>query len=100
MCVCVFPQALDPELRKVYARVTLQLLKPGGRMLLLVPTDTQGVRRGQGPPYCIELEEVQSLYGAGCSITRLSQASVPRWEARGWHGVEEVLYLIVKHPTK
>jgi len=100
---------LPPSARKDYAAVLHRLLKPGGRLLLVVleynedalPSTSEG-RRGTPPPYSVPEAEVHSLFPAEAGWTvellerqqehRLSQKIVPLRDVK----LHEAAYLITK----
>ena len=69
--------AIEPKLRKAYVDVQGNLLRPGGKILLVV-LERKGTEEGMkmGPPYSVPESAVQDLFGSRdwCdSITMLEQ---------------------------
>lgn len=59
--------ALPPQTRPAYAARTLELLRPGGRVLLV----TLEHDAPSGPPFSVEKGEVAALYGEACELEEL-----------------------------
>ncbi len=70
--------ALPPEMRKNYAQKISQMIKPGGKYLLLSFEYDQAEMTG--PPFSVTEKEVQELYGKHFRI-RLVDTSIPKNES-------------------
>lgn len=90
--------ALPPEMRRRYVDHLLTVL-PNRAEILLLTLEYDQTRVG-GPPFSVQRAEVESLYGARCSITRLeavtSDQVPPRFSAQGIKETGESTYRIVK----
>lgn len=62
--------ALPKETRKAYAKRMVELLPPGGRMLLVTLAYDQA--RMDGPPYSVSDDEVRALYGDAGQLEQLA----------------------------
>lgn len=65
--------ALPREMRREYAKVITNALKNGGRYLLIVYSYNQ--EEMSGPPFSVDLEEINELYGKHFSINLLENSS-------------------------
>ena len=88
--------AVDPSDRPQYAQRLHELIKPGGRLLLVaVEHDPQF-----GPPHSVDAAEVQRLFGKGFDITPVGREdkmeSEPVWKKRGAKSFVEAAYLCVR----
>lgn len=61
--------ALPPQMRKDYAQVLAQVVKPRGQYLLITYEYDQS--KLEGPPFSVPESEVQELYGRDFAIRRL-----------------------------
>lgn len=90
--------ALPPEMRRRYVDHLLTVL-PSGAEILLLTLEYEQSRVG-GPPFSVQREEVEQLYGERCSITRLEAATTdqvsPHFSAQGVTSAGESTYRIVK----
>lgn len=90
--------ALPPRRRAEYAALMLQLLRPGGRMLL-VGLEYDGSKM-EGPPFTVPRDEVARLYGAACAIEPLGTSDVfqsePVWRERGLDAMTEYALLLTR----
>lgn len=86
--------ALPKDLRAAYAACVLDLLAPGGRVLLVTLEHDVGA----GPPHSVPRDEVEALYGARTIIEPLGRAEVtsesPSLVAKGATRVHEAAYLL------
>lgn len=91
--------ALPPHMRVDYA-ARLTELAPGGIVMLLVTLEYDPSQMN-GPPFPVEPEEVESLYGAGWRIESLQQDDIldsePRFRARGLTRFSEHLYRLTRN---
>jgi thiopurine S-methyltransferase len=87
-----------PELRDRYAR-HLTSLTPAGALTLLVTLEYDQAQKS-GPPFSIDMAEVQRLYAADYAIEELSREDVldsePRMRARGVTQLHEVCYRLTR----
>ncbi len=85
--------ALPPPMRLRYARRIAELLPPGSAGLLIVHEYDQS--RMSGPPFSVEVAEVQQLFGADFDIELLERreliAESPRFAERGLDSFVEVV---------
>jgi len=81
--------ALPPQMRADYASHMASLLPAGAHILLITMQYPSGTI--EGPPFSIEVDEVQSLYSEHFSIEKKGC-----WEAAGPRGVavEETIFLL------
>ena len=58
--------AIQPDLREKYVEILGNLIKPGGRILLIVIDRREGNESGRtaGPPFSVDEQEVKRLFGA------------------------------------
>jgi thiopurine S-methyltransferase len=88
--------ALPPEVRTRYAARCLDLLAPGGKILLI--GFEYDPAKMNGPPFAIDEAEVHRLYGARAAATRLERREIleeePRFKARGLDWLAESAWLI------
>jgi thiopurine S-methyltransferase len=98
--------AIDPSLRESYVNILGKLLKPGGCILLITFDRRVGTPEGRnaGPPFSVDDEEVQRLYGNLDwveSITKLdekdeldNEESKQRWISQGVESLFELVHVI------
>jgi thiopurine S-methyltransferase len=90
--------ALPPEMRRRYVDHLLTVL-PSRVEILLLTLEYDQTRVG-GPPFSVQRAEVESLYGARCSVTRLEIATTdqvpPHFSAAGIKTSGESTYRIIK----
>jgi hypothetical protein len=79
--------AIDPALRPQYVAKCVELLKPDGRVLLVVMRYDQ--EKVNGPPFAVHRADVEALYGQDFEITFLQADSLAdEVEAGGkWAGL-------------
>jgi thiopurine S-methyltransferase len=66
--------ALPPELQEKYADLVLSLLSPGAPILLI--TFDYDTSKMQGPPFSVNSERVEQLFGGRCLLERFEQRAV------------------------
>lgn len=90
--------ALPPALRRVYAPHLLELLRPGGRLLLV--TLEREPATADGPPFSVNADEVAALFSAAQSRTEVAVRSLlddePRWREQGCTVARERVVEIVR----
>lgn len=101
--------AISPSLRRDYVRLSGELLRPGGNILLVTfdrrATTTESAKL-DGPPFSVDEEEVRRLYETQSwveSVTMLEEvddlttdADRERWMERGVVQLYEIVFLIKK----
>ena len=89
-----FPDARRAE----YARKLVELLAPGGRLLLVAMEYEQS--KWAGPPFSVTRDEIARRYGASCRVEPLAERSLleeePVWRERGVDRLVETLTLLQK----
>jgi len=92
--------AIEPRRRADYAKRLLELLRPGGR-LLLVGLEYDPAKMA-GPPFTVARDEVARLFGAACAIEPLGTSdpmqSEPVWKERGLDALTEYALLLTRRP--
>jgi thiopurine S-methyltransferase len=90
--------ALPPSMRESYAANFARLMPPGSRTLLVAFEYAQQVR--EGPPFSVEPDEVQQLYGASFHVDVLERVDIidesPRFAAAGLDALFEVAYALTR----
>ena len=92
--------ALDPPTRDRYVAGLVGLLKPGGRILLVV-FDYDGTKL-DGPPWAVGPAEVERLFGDHGTVELLEERPEPvgaRYREAGVTAIWERAYLISLHPA-
>jgi thiopurine S-methyltransferase len=84
--------ALPPQMRGGYVSKMAELLSPGAHILLVTMQYPEGTL--EGPPFSVEDEEVQALFGEAFSIENKGC-----WDAQGPRGVavQETVYLLTRN---
>lgn len=87
-----FPDARRAE----YARKLVELLAPGGRLLLVAMEYAQS--QWAGPPFSVTRDEIARRFGAACRVEPLAERSLldeePVWRERGVDRLVETLTLL------
>jgi thiopurine S-methyltransferase len=66
--------AIDPSLRRDYARIASELLSDEGSILLVATERVAGTDWDkEGPPFSLNKEDVAGLFGAGWDVQRLQE---------------------------
>ena len=88
--------ALPSDLRKKYTKVLKQLLKPGGKYLLIAYEYDQ--TKMEGPPFSVEESEVRKLYGDQFKIKLLERERPGNEGARllAVESLTQTVYLMVR----
>lgn len=90
--------AIEPRRRADYARRLLDLLRPGGRLLLIGLEYDES--KMAGPPFTVSRAEVARLFGTSCSIEPLGTSdpmlSEPVWKERGLDAMTEYSLLLTR----
>ena len=93
--------ALPPDMRPSYARKLGELAVPGTSMLLVTMEYDQLAM--DGPPFSVEAEEVQTLFGRDWRIRSLHRADILEAESRfreqGVSYLYEHVYLLVRQAS-
>ncbi len=88
--------ALPPDMRTAYAAHMRQLLKAGSKTLLVAFDYPQ--QEMQGPPFSVQISEVQTLYGTWCDVELLCADDIldrePRFRERRVSRMQEQVYLL------
>jgi thiopurine S-methyltransferase len=88
--------ALPGTMRPGYARQLTRLTVPGTPLLLIVLDYDQ--TQMQGPPFAVEHDEVETLFGADWQIESLQREEIldqePRFRERGLSRLAEHVYLL------
>lgn len=88
--------ALPPDMRTAYAAHLQQLLEKGTRILLVAFNYPQ--HEMQGPPFSVQLPEVQALFSNWCTIEPLHSQDIldqeSHFRARGVSQMQEQVYLL------
>jgi thiopurine S-methyltransferase len=88
--------AIEPRRRADYAKRLLELLRPGGRILLVGLEYDES--KMAGPPFNVPRAEVTRLFGAACAIEPLGTSDVmqsePVWKERGLDAMTEYALLL------
>jgi thiopurine S-methyltransferase len=86
--------ALPPDMRVAYAVHMQYLLKPGTVMLLVAFDYPQ--HEMQGPPFSVQVSEVQELYSSWCDVELLCTEDMlerePRFRDKGVSRMQEHVY--------
>ena len=90
--------ALPPSMREIYADRFATLMPMGSRTLLVAFEYAQQVK--DGPPFSVEPDEVQRLYGGSFRVELLERVDIidesPRFAAAGLDALHEVAYLLTR----
>ena len=90
--------ALPPAMRGSYARNFAALVPKGSRTLLVAFEYAQHVKAG--PPFSVEPDEVQQLYGGAFRVEELERIDIiddsPRFAAAGLNALYEVAYSLTR----
>jgi len=99
--------AINPELRAQYVQTLLNIVKPGGAILLVAFDRREGTdeAKASGPPFSVPESEVQKYYGNQESVESIqfleeidellkSPESKDRWEKMGLKSLFETCYWI------
>jgi thiopurine S-methyltransferase len=88
--------AVRPEEREPYVMRLLELLRPGGRLLLVNFAYDQAVMGG--PPFSLDEAEVRRLFGSRCTLELLADEDIldneSRFRQRGLTWLREQAWLI------
>ena len=88
--------ALPPEMREQYVKHFVSILPQDIRVLLLTLGYQQ--KKMQGPPFSVNEEEVNNLYGNNFKIMKLQEQEVlkdfPRFKERGLTNLTEKVFLL------
>lgn len=92
--------ALPAAMRRTYARCVHARLRPGCPVLLIT-LDYPGGQM-EGPPFPVDAQEVESLFGADFQIERLERrdilASEPHFAAQGLTALHTSVYALRRQP--
>jgi len=90
--------ALPPAMRATYADNFATLMPSGSRTLLVAFEYAQQVK--EGPPFSVEPDEVQRLYGAAFKVELLERVDIigesPKFAAAGLDALFEVAYSLTR----
>ena len=90
--------ALPPAMRAAYADSFATLMPSGSRTLLVAFEYAQQVK--EGPPFSVEPDEVQRLYGAAFRVELLERVDIigesPKFAAAGLDTLFEVAYSLTR----
>ncbi len=90
--------ALPPSMRESYADSFAQLMPTGSRTLLVAFEYAQQIK--EGPPFSVEPDEVQRLYGDAFHVEVLERINIidesPRFAAAGLDALFEVAYALTR----
>lgn len=99
--------AIKPELREEYVQTLLNIVKPGGAILLVAFDRREGTEeaKASGPPFSVPESEVQKFYGNQESVESIqfleeademlkSPESKERWEQMGLSSLFETCFWI------
>jgi hypothetical protein len=89
--------AVDPKDRGRYRDALLQVLVPGGVILLVTFTYDQS--KLPGPPWSVSDDDVKTLFGGSCAIEKLAarqESPGPKFTDAGAHDVVESVFLLTK----
>jgi thiopurine S-methyltransferase len=93
--------ALPPDMRAAYARHMAALLQPGTRTLLVGFDYPQ--HEMQGPPFSVQADEIQTLFGKHGRVQLLHSLDIlaqePRFQARGVTRLQEQVYALTRHSS-
>lgn len=88
--------ALPPDLRSAYAKHLNDCLNAGVKVLLVIFDYNQ--HEMQGPPFSIQAQEIEDLYGSWCDINLLCSENIldqePRFLERGLTHLQEHVYAL------
>eukprot|EP00123_Amoebidium_parasiticum_P016572 comp23500_c0_seq1/m.39360 comp23500_c0_seq1/g.39360 ORF comp23500_c0_seq1/g.39360 comp23500_c0_seq1/m.39360 type:complete len:250 (-) comp23500_c0_seq1:165-914(-) len=95
--------AIPPHLRDQYSQVEANMIRPGGRLLLVTYTyDKVTPESKDGPPHSVPVNQVLELYGRFFNVQHLvdedqtSHPSMQRMAANGWANVHEHVFLMTR----
>jgi len=90
--------ALPPSMRATYASRFAELLPAGSRTLLIGFEYAQHLRAG--PPFSVEPDEIQQLYGSHFAIRELERVDIiresPKFAEQGVESLYEVAYCLTR----
>ena len=90
--------ALPPPLRERYAQHFATLMPTGSRTLLIAFEYEQAIK--DGPPFSVEPDEVQRLYGDFFRVEELERVDIigesPKFAASGLDALHEVAYSLAR----
>lgn len=88
--------ALPEEMRKSYAKILTEVLKPGGKYLLLVFEYDQA--QMEGPPFSVDANEIHRLYQDQFTIKLMESERPPLEGSRfeGLHSLRQKVYILEK----
>jgi thiopurine S-methyltransferase len=90
--------ALPPELREIYVRKFAALMPKGSRSLLVAFEYPQ--QQKNGPPFSVEPDEIQRLYGGQFRVEELDRVNIidesPRFKDEGITALYEVAYRLTR----
>jgi len=87
--------ALDPATRPRYRDALLRVLAPGGAILLV--TFVYDQTKLAGPPWSVNDDDVNALFGASCSVEHLvdrAEVAGPKFHEAGVSEVRERLFVL------
>ena len=91
--------ALPADMRIQYANHMTQLLSAGAKMMIVTLEYDQNLM--QGPPFSVNEEEVESLYGSHYQINKLYQKDIieseTRFKSMGLNSLIETVYSLTKN---
>lgn len=92
--------ALPPSMRERYALHFATLMPAGSRTLLIAFEYEQAIK--DGPPFSVEPDEVQGLYGDFFRVEELERVDIigesPKFAASGLDALHEVAYSLTRAP--
>lgn len=90
--------ALPPEMRVAYVQSFAALMPTGSRTLLVAFEYAQHVKAG--PPFSVEPDEVEQLYGSTFHVEELERVDIidasPKFAAAGLDALHEVAYALTR----
>jgi len=90
--------ALPPAMRVTYALRFAELLPAGSRVLLIGFEYAQHLR--EGPPFSVEPDEIEALYGSRFAIRELERVDIiadsPKFMEHGIESLYEVAYCLTR----
>jgi thiopurine S-methyltransferase len=90
--------ALPPAMRAAYAARFAELLPAGSRTLLIAFEYAQHLR--EGPPFSVEPDEIERLYGRQFAIRELERVDIiadsPKFAEQGIESLHEVAYCLAR----
>lgn len=93
--------SMPPSLYPRYVGRVQRLLKPGGRMLLVVFEFDENQLDGSEPLYALTQQDVEKLFGDDFTISHLSRENITdtdtRWRNQGFKELHESAYLLIRN---